>query len=312
MSSATYTSAEALQAYVQDFGDQLISEIFFQFDTAQDVTVHENVKGRKTLTELVIGDNLVKRYRSQHDPVSGAVDFQPPTLITHDLKVDLDFVPKDFESSYLGQFRQPGQNPRDLPFEAMIMMKVKEAVHQEIEKAVWAAEATATPAALDNVNLVFDGFNQVIEDAVTATDVTATTTGAITASNIVTSVETVFDALADPYKMGQTTCFVSPQNFIRYMRKYRADFGKYTNPTNMREKLDFADCTLRATSGLTGSDKIIITPSSNLHIGIDGVDDYSVFNIWQTGRQVFFEMDFKLGVQIGLLKDGPLAVNEQA
>lgn len=312
MSSANYTNAANYKAYAEQFAQELISEMFFGFATAEEVTVHEYVKGRKVLTELVLGDNLVKRYRKDHDPVADAIDFVPRVLTTHDLKVDLDFVPKDMEATYLAEFRKKGQDPADFPFEAYIFQKIIEGVHQELEKAVWAAEETAAPSALDNVIDVFDGFLHLIEDAITATDVTATTTGAITANNIVTSVETVFDALADPYKLGATTCFVSPQNFIRYMRKYRTDFGKYTNPTGMREKLDFADCTLRATAGLTGSDKIIITPNSNLHIGLDDVTDHNMFNMWQQGRVLKFEMDFKLGAQIGLLKDGPIAVNEQA
>lgn len=312
MSSATYTNAESYKAYAEAFAQDLISEMFFGFATAEEATVHQNIKGRKVLTDLVIGDNLVKRYRSAHDPVADAVDFQPRVLTTHPLKVDLDFVPQDMEGSYLAEYRRQGQDPADFPFEAYIFQKIIEKIHQEIEKGVWTAVETGAPGALDAMNVVFDGFNHLIEDAVTATDVTATTTGAISASNIVTSVETVFDALADPYKMGATTCFVSPQNFIRYMRKYRTDYGKYTNPQGMREQLDFANCTLRATAGLTGSDKIIITPSSNLHIGLDDITDHNMFRMWEEGRLLKFQMDFRLGVQIGLLKDGPIAVNEQA
>lgn len=311
MSSISFVSAAAYKDHVELVGEELITRMFYGFETAKLVTTHEGVKGKKVLTELVIGSDLVKKYRSQFDPVAGAIDFKPRVLEVFPAKVDLSIVPQDFESSYLGQFRKKGQDPRDFPFEAYVMDKIVERVHQEIEHAVHSAAIPGVPTATDPIRLLFDGYLEIIKDAIAATDLTVATTGAITADNIVSSVEIVWDSLDVPTKAGATMAFVSVQNYTRYMRKYRSEFGKYTEPGKMQTKLDFADCTLVAQPGMGSSNRIIIMPADNFHLGYDGITDHSMFNFDTNTRELRFWMDFKIGVQIGICKDGIVAVNEQ-
>jgi hypothetical protein len=309
--SLKLTDAAAYQAYVETFGEELISQLFFGFNTAQLVSTHDEVKGRKVLTELVIGDNLVKRWRAAHDAVADAIDFQPRVLATAFAKLDVSVIPQELESTYLGMMRKKGQDPRDFPFEAYILGRLIAKAHQEMEVAAWQGIEKAVPAALDNLIELFDGYLHLIADAITATDLTVTTTGAITATNIVDSVELVYDALDTAYKSTPTTAFVSVRNFIRYQRRYRNEIGKYTEPVQLRQKLDFADCTIVGVPGMGSSNRIIITPAENLHLGYDDVSDYNMFNFEQNKRQLDFWMDFKMGVQIAQLRDGVMAVNEQ-
>lgn len=311
MPSVKYTDAAAFRDYVETHGEDLISRMFFGFQTADLVTVHDGVKGKKILTELIVGDNLIKRWRAQHDAVADAAEFVPRILSTTLAKLDLSIVPQELEATYLGAMRKKGQNPRDYPFEAFLLDKIIAKAHREIEVSVWQAIETGSPAALDNLNVLFDGFLQLIVDAITATDLTVTTTGAITDANIVTSVELVHDALDIDMQAEETVTFLSVRNFKRYMRKYRNEYGKYTNPTQMREKLDFADNTLIAVPGMGLSNRIICTPASNFHIGYDDVSDHNMFQFEQNKRQLDFWMDLRIGTQIGMLRDGVMAVNEQ-
>jgi len=304
-----YTQLEAYQAYVEQFAEELITKLYYGFPSADTVRVHEGVKGKKVLTEVIVGDNIVKRWRKEFDGTAD-VDFVPRVLDVNPLKVETSITPQEIESNYLGFIRQTGQSPEDYPIQAFILDKVIQKAHEEIEQAVWGGEAGAV-AALDNAIAVFDGFLHLIDDAITATDVTPTVTGANTPANIVGNVESVFDSLGDAEKVSPTIAFVAPQNFINYNRNYRNDYGKYTNPQNMREKLDFADCTLVGLPGMTGSDKIIITSQENLHVGIDTPSDHNAFRMQQNHRTIDFWMDFKLGVQIAQLRDGIIAVNDQ-
>lgn len=308
--SLDYTQAEAYQAYVEQFADDLISRLYYGFPTAELVRMHEGVKGRKVLTEIVIGSNVVKRWRKEFDGTAD-VDFNPRTLSVVPAKVEVPITPQELESSYLGFLRQTGQDPRDFPIQAFVLNNIIEKAHEEIESAVWGGVDNGAPAALDNLEDMFDGFMHILDDAITATDITAVATGAITPANIVSKVEETFDALGDAEKTRQTICCVSPQNFINYNRTYRNDYGKYTNPNNMREQLDFAPCTLVGLPGMTGSDKIIITSRDNLHIGIDSPSDHNAFRMEVDHRTIDFWMDFKIGVQIGQLRDGIIAVNDQ-
>jgi hypothetical protein len=310
MSSVNYTSAAAFRDYVESRGEELISRIFFGFQTADLVTIHDGVKGSKILTEAIIGENLIKRWRAQFDPVSNAAEFVPRVLSTTLAKLDLSFVPQDLEATYLGDMRKKGQNPRDYPFEEYLLDKIISKAHRELEVAIWQAIQTATPAALDNLNQLFDGFLHMIADAITATDLTVTPTGAITTTNIVDNVEKVVDSLDLDAEMEETVTFLSVRNFKWYMRRYRNEWGKYTAPTQMREKVDFTNNTLVAVPGMGTSNRILVTAASNLHIGYDDITDFNMFNFEQNKRQLDFWMDLRIGAQIGMLRDGVMAVNE--
>jgi small basic protein len=60
------------------------------------------------------------------------------------------------------------------------------------------------------------------------------------------------------------------------------------------------------------SNRIIMIPRAQLHYGYDGESDFSNFNFQQIIRELFFWMDFKLGVQVTLAVDGVCVINDAA
>lgn len=310
MSSINYNDAEAFRNYVEKKGWDLLTRMFYGFETAQLVTTHDGIKGKLVLTELILGD-LFRRWSKTFNPLTNAIKFVPRELVVDAAKIDLSIYPQEFESSYLGEIRKKGQNPRDFPFEAFILEKVIAKAMEELEDAAWQGVKTASPESTDKLNLLFDGYLEIIRKAIAATDITPVTTGVITDSNVVQSVENVFDFLHPAVKKSATMAFVSVETFTKYQRNYRSDFGKYTDADGMRAKLDFANCTLVGIAGMGNSDRIIITPASNLHLGYDDINDFRNLRFNQDKRELQFWLDAKMGCQIGLLQDGMIAVNEQ-
>jgi hypothetical protein len=308
----TFTNAEGYQAYVEDFSADLLSKGFHSAPTAQRATAHEGVKGKLVLTELVLGV-LARRWNKSFNPVAGLVDFVPRTLDVERCKVELSFVPQEFESSYLGWVRRQGQNFDDLPFEGYIMMKVFEKFAQEKEVAMWQAVKSGSPAENDPMSDVFDGYLEIIADEITATNLTpvATPTGAWTSSNIITTLESMYSQLDDSVKEDESECYLSYELFELYNRAYRDNHANYAERDHDgRVKLDFGNCFLRPTPGLSGSDRVAITFPGNLHYGYDSPMDETSLSFEQNKRAMDFWMDYNIGVQIGIIDDAYLVVND--
>lgn len=313
--SADLTAVAAYKDYVEDFAPELISKAFFSPKTVQMVTTHEGVKGKKTLTILDVAAELAVAWKSDFSAKANAAVFTPRTLSVARNKIDLSFTPQDFEDTYLGFVRKKGQNPgQDLPFAGYVLDKLLTSHANSIDRALWSAvEAGSITPGTTAMSATFDGYLQLIKDLVTGGLATvATPGGAITNLNIIDLVESMWDALGDAYKETQVAVFMSWSNFMMYQRAYRETFGKYVSTNeSSRMTLDFGqNAVLHAMPGLSGSDRIIMTPVDNLHVGYDDFNDDKMFQFEQNKRQIDFWLDFNIGAQIGFSDDDVLVVND--
>ena len=301
------TAAESLQAYVQDFSEELLTELFVGFKTAPLMTVHEGVKGKIALTSMTTAD-LVRRYSSSFASVADAFTFAPRNLEVVDAKVDLTIIPKEFESSYLGQFRKKGQDPIDLPFEGYIIRQALAKIQSEMEYAVWRSVPAVAPAATDKLNALFKGFKKILTDETAS--LSPVTTGAITSSNAVASVENTYAALGDAYKDNTVDIFMSPADKVLFIQDYRNQYGKYFEKADGTINLETGDANIHVLSGVP-KNCILVTPRENLHYGFDGAGDAGLFNFEQEDRKIKMWIDFKIGVNFGMLNSSIIAVNNQ-
>lgn len=281
---------------------------------------HEGIKGELVLTELLIGQNLAKRWSKSFSAVSGAIDFKPRVLATKLNKVDLSVVPQEYESSYLGMARRKGQDPTDWPFQAYVLQQIMNQLNQEMEHAIWQAEAAASPSSSDYLRETFDGFLTIIADAIAATDLTPVTTGAITDSNAVASFRLLWKELLAAYKESGVDFFCSYEIYDSYRIDYKEQYGQHPNEevisgtdyTGLRYELGGGKSFIIPVPGLEDSGRVVVTPRQNLHFGVDAFEDFQSFNVEQDTRELKFWMDFRMGAQIGIIKDGVLVVNDQA
>lgn len=309
--STVFTSAETLQAYVWENRNILLSKAFNSFKTSQFLTFHEGIKGKMPLTELTIG-TVARRWAAAFAPTASTIDFVPRELEVTRAKAELQFVPQDFESSYLGEARKQGQNWDDLPFEGYILERVMAKLFEEHENAVWKGAAAGSPASTDTLSQIFDGFLEIIADEITATTLTPVPVsgGAWTEANIIPTLEAMWDNLKEAYKDGDVNVFLNYNLFALYNRAYRNQFGiNADRPLDGRLRLDFGNAYLVPVPGLASKNRVIMTPAGNLHIGIDAPDDMT-FGFEQNKRYMDFWMDFNIGVQIGLVNDETIIVND--
>jgi len=315
--SANITAVQAYRDYVQDFSDDLIRQAFYTPKTTQYATVLEGIKGRMTLTKMSVANGKAVAWHKDFVPAADAVTFTPRHLDVVAIKRDLSFVPQEFEASYLGYMRQRGQNPgADLPFEAFILQDILSGHAQELESAFWSAQkaVTVTPGTTPMAQ-TFDGFLEIIADAITATEipagaVIATPGGAITTSNIVALLETMWNALGAGYKEMPVDIYMSWANFQKYNQGYREAFSKYVSTNkDASVTLDFSqNARLIPMPGMGNSNRIVMTPGKNLHVGFDLQSD-QMFEMEKNKRVMEFIMDFKVGVQIAQTAEG-LIVND--
>ena len=311
--------AIAFQNYVRDFAPDLYGRMFYDFKTAQIATPHEGVKGELIITEIGIGDNLARRWGKTFNPLADVVTPKPKKLKTALNKVDFSICPTDFESSYLGAFRQKGQSVIDFPFEAYIMDKVMGKLNQEFEVAMWQANEQESPSDGDYLRETFDGYLTIIAAAIAAGDITAVATGAVTSANALTKFKDMWDTVDPVYKEMGTDILVSFSVYDAYRKHYKdtykfdVPFVEVTNAGYRGIQYEYGNgnATIIPVYGMGSSGRIVMTPRENLHYGIDDPSDVQ-FNVEAEKRELHFWMDFRMGTQILLQDTGILAVNDQA
>lgn len=305
--SVNLTNVASLQAYVQDHSDELITRLFFGFESAMHCTPHEGVKGKISLTSLVIG-NLVKRYSPTFEPLVNSHTFKQRNLVVEDCKVDMTIVPKDFEGTYLGMRRQKGQNSMDLPFEGEILNGSIDKIAQEQEHAFHNAVRTGSPASGDSLSVMFDGTKEIIKDNIA--DLVPVATGALTVSNAFTALETVYAAVPKAYKKAGIDCFISVNTAELARKQYRNDYGKYVGDKNTNIEFGIPGVNFIVLAGFP-DDCILYTPKENVHYGYDGPDDNKTFNFEQEDRKIKWWLDFKMGVDFGVIHPDVMVVNDR-
>lgn len=299
-----------LGAYCQDHREILTTESLQGEDFDQRFEVMDDITDELPMPSLSITDLIRPGNSESFDPTSNALAFGAQILKVRHIKVDLLLNPTVMEKTWLGK-QKKSSDPFDIPFEAFIMnyisQKIKEnLILKAIYKGVYNAAGT-TPGA------TMDGYLKLIGNGITATDIAPVVTGAITATNVVTALEAVYDGLGEAYKGGATEIKVAPQIFDWYGRKFRSEFGAnqdYKGITMNRRQLDGTNSVIVREPGLAGSQRIIATPFENMVYGIDSASfnmDIQKFN-----RTIKILIDFKGGVIFKETHSRALSVNDQA
>lgn len=314
MSSLNFTDAAAYQAYVLKHSNEVFKRLFLSFKSAMYFTHHQGVKGKKTLQNMTI-QNLFRRYASGFAAVADAVAIAPKEISTVRTKVDLTFVPSEFEDTYLGEFRKMGQDPMDFPFIAYVLEMVLKKAAEEMEIAIWQGEAAAVPAATDTLSMLFDGLLHQIEDQITATDLTAVSTGAPTVADILDQAQAMYAQVADHWKTGRLRMFCSHNIELMFRNAYQDKVGKYTDPRGPAGPfvIDFLNIEVIPTHGLQGSDRMVLTIPENPQYAYDSPSDHQLLRFQQDKREMHAWMDARIGTTFLYDTDasGALVVNDQ-
>jgi hypothetical protein len=277
------------------------------------MTVHEGVKGKKILNSLMVGD-LTRRWAKNFDAPADTLIFAPRELSVEFSKVELEIFPQDFESTYLGKKRRQGQG-MDIPFEGDIMMQVMKKLAQEIDIAVVQGVKAATPASTDMLKNLFHGLLKLVTDLIAAGHAPYMVPGGtLTTANIMTVVNDMVDGIGEGYKEGDLEIYMSSLNMRKYfdahVTKYQGNkpVTRYVNGVYQMRTEDESGWIIGLPSW-KASNRIVVTPPGNFHLGYDDVADWQSFNFKDDIRCIKFWMDFKMGVQLFIAEESAFMVN---
>lgn len=148
-------------------------------------------------------------------------------------------------------------------------------------RCISAASSGQSPAThpskylLENHLAVTKGLGVDLAERIAATTVTPYSTGTLSNSNAVTKVQEMWDQLSDRYKKEKTVALMTEATWSKYKKHYRSIIQN--NDGMSKISYVVPDCNENLTiipwSGMTGSNRVIVTTYKNAKIGTDKLSD---------------------------------------
>ena len=173
-------------------------------------------------------------------------------------------------------------------------------------------DPVGTPAKWDlrNVEAISTGWKKLIEDEITAANITPVATGAITAANAVDKIEMMIESAPAWMKEKSVIMYCSWATFENYKKHYRTLNSFAFKPReNGQYYVDgYRDVVLRPASWLGTSGRVVMSLPGNLVVGTDGES----VAIHATQRRNIVEVRQMMPVGFQIADIEALAVNDQA
>ena len=257
------------------------------------------------------------------------VAFDNRVLKTQQIVLATKLNPRNLMHGYIALMKRNNyknklnqKDPFYLPFEDYLMQKFAEAARENLyKKAIFKGVYSAVGTSSADV---FDGYLAKVAAAVTATDLTPVATGAITSSNVIAKLQSVYDALGDEEKGSAVNIHVNSQIFDWLQRSYSAMSNRSIVISDvsqaalrqpmMQIPLDGTNAVVFREPGLGTSQRVIATVAGNMHLGFYNNPNDMQFEVQKEDLNLKLIMVFKAGVEFATLKDSfrNIAVNNQA
>lgn len=293
--------------YTDEMSGALIKEAVLTGRTVDMVTVQGGVKHSAT----------VNRLSSALQAQAGTCGWNPQGTTTLDqraievspIKINEPICLNDLEEYYTSTMMNPGSYNEEIPFEQIFAENKRDAVKSLIEDLIWKGN---TDTGTGNLALA-NGFIKLFDAAETAGDLTRV--GTYTIANFATdAIDIVDEAIAKlpdaVLGLDDLVVMISYADYRKYAKAVRdANLFHYTGAENQGE--DFmqihpgTNVKVVATKGLSGTNRFVVTPASNLVVGTDLLDDAEDFRIFysQDNDEVRFLAKFKIGVQVAFIEN---------
>lgn len=277
-------------------------------DTLKHMTPEPGIQFQKVLPNLTGAFEL-----SNHD---GAKNLQTGptlgkrTLTTYVGDVLIEEKPEDLRSVIQGNALLGNNGNLDKhPLELQILALVAKNISKKLAVAIFQGERNG--ATLNSTNAVFDGFDHITSDEITATNISAGNgnyeeVDPITSSNALDILMSAWEGSEDELKAVPTKLFIPFATYHAYNRDFASTYG--ANPYNVQYKKTFLEgtdglCELVPMTGKAGSSYMHLTTKENCRVGFDMMSDAESMivrpcdNPWK----VQFAMKMNFGVQFETL-----------
>jgi hypothetical protein len=303
--------------YIDEQNFELATAALIGGRTAGFLTPQVGVKGETKINKMDV-DVTMKDGSGCSFDVTGDndINFSQETIDAKQVKINMEFCPKDLNAYYWRTQMPAGTHQEALPFEAQFANYLVAKVQDELEKVIWQGDATS---GVGNLGM-FDG---LLIDAANFTDCNGTSGSFGTALTTSINVGNVLEAVERIY-VESPSAAVAQDDFRVYLGvdKFRALVSAIMNgqggpslfATNLatngsvdRADVDPLRIILPGTNmeivgvgGLDGLDKVVGFSSSNAFLGMDLEADSTNIESWysQDDRKFRVAMEWTMGTGI--------------
>lgn len=294
-----------LQQYVNELSGILLKESILAGNTFKYISIQTGIKYADVINTLT--SNLVVK-AGGCGPISpqGTVTLSQREIKVCPMMVEESICVDEFEKYWIGQLAKTGSYNTSAPeeFNKLYVANKVEKISQFMEDLFWKGSTSGTYGG-GNLELC-DGILHILENTSASTQVTSiTTTGPLTVANAMSVIDDMIAAIPnDVLDSDDLTIFLSYANYRTLMNALRNAnyFVTYDGQKHTWVLENYTNTNVRvvATRGLIGRNEIVLTPSSNLFLGVDAIDDPESFQFWyeKKDNMVYFRAKFKMGAQV--------------
>lgn len=308
------TELAAFRAYVEDHREDMLELVLRGFPSLLHFTRFAGVTGELVL-EWADVEDIVKPWAADFEAAADLIARKPIRIRSYFQKAEMRFTPKKDFYTYKGYQVQTKMDARDYPFARWAMEKMAQKIKTQQEfQQVFTGDYNASPTTAAEM---YNGLLTIVaDDQLAGTPVlTPVATGVLASGTIVDQIEQMDDAINEQYKRAMKI-FCAPEIFKMYRRKYRELSGFHPQNADTDAmgviQLDGSMTQLVECPGMTGSQRLICTPSDNIYYAYDDPNDDSVFEMEQDHRNLDVWCDFWGGVGFLIFDPRVVYINDQA
>ena len=304
---ASNPDVSKLVGYAGTFQKRLITQTVNGLQVTQDCTLVPNIKVKQNMTKLIVNGDI-KPYDGVRD-TKATITYEPRSLEVFIGQYDVDIDTVKARETWLGEVMKPGVNPADLPFEQVTWKAVMDDFATKInDSTAWNGRRNAT---LKTASALATGFGNIIKDEIAAQKITPVITGSML-TDTVAKVEEVYKDLPEKYRKLKMTVYVSYNVYDAYCENYAERFKMspiYDQFGQIVIRHSEGNAVLKPVTWMSGSQRVIITPKSNMLVGTDLLSDGQ--KILTNPKLYGIEAGILMAIGFQIEDLEPLAVNDQ-
>ena len=297
--------------YIDEQSFPMLTKSLIGGRTASMLTTQVGVAGKTKINLLDVGVNMQDGAGCGW-LASGAVALTQREIDAKQVKINLEFCPKELQGYYWRTQMAAGTHQDSIPFEEQFANYLVAKVQDEIEKVIWNGDAV-TPAA-GNLAM-FDGLvmpRALYTDCNLGTGSFPTPlTGAVTISNVLEAIERIYvETPSAAVAQGDFKIFMGTDKFrvlaaaLMNGNGLSSAGGQLNNYTSSFDPLRLifpgTNIEIVGVGGLEGTNDIYGMSMANAILGVNLSEDSSKLETWysQDDRVYRVAMEFTMGVQV--------------
>jgi len=288
-----------LSAYTDENKMELIKKSLLEGRTMEFITVQPDIKSSATIN--IIDSTLVGQAGSCGFNPDGTTALTQRAIAVTPIKVNESICLNTLEAYYTQKMMNPGSYNESIPFEQIYAEEKAGKISAMIEDIIWKGDTTLT----GNLSLA-DGLLKVIDAEGTVIDGNVGSETAITAANVIDIVDGMVGVVpTDIINKDDLVLFLGYDTYRTYAKALRdANLFAYTGAENQGgdfiQMVPGTNVKVVAVRGLNGTDRMVLSTSSNIYAGTDLLSDSEDFKIFYSNDndEVRFISKFKIGVQV--------------